>query len=134
MLGDSVVIKNINAANKENIKDIITTTAEKEKEKNAVADDVDFSNAELHCPVAGLCWLDATLHRPQCHTLAGETPHLDVSDATLHGCSNVAFPLFRCGIGSVSGRGIAGVIFRLVVGIMFGEDHRLAIKMQYGID
>lgn len=34
VLGDSVVIKNINAANKENIKDIITTTAEKEKEKN----------------------------------------------------------------------------------------------------
>lgn len=101
VLGDSVFIKNINAANKENIKDIITTTAEKEKEKNAVADDVDFSNAELHCPVAGLCWLDATLHRPQCHTLAGETPHLDVSDATLHGCSNVAFPLFRCGIGGV---------------------------------
>lgn len=143
MLGDSVVNKNINAANKENIKDIITTTAEKEKEKekNAAADDVDFSNTELYCPVAGLRWLDATLHRPQCRTLAGEMPHLDVSDATLHGCSNVAFPLFRCGIGgvkcgkgSVSGRGIAGVIFRLVVGIMFGEDHRLAIKMQYGID
>ena len=101
MLGDSVVNKNINAANKENIKDIITATAEKEKEKNAAADDVDFSNAELHCPVAGLRWLDATLHRPQCYTLAGETPHLDVSDATLYGCSNVAFPLFRCGIGGV---------------------------------
>ena len=46
----------------------------------------------------------------------------------------MALGVLKGGKGSVSGRGIAGVIFRLVVGIMFGEDHRLAIKMQYGID
>ncbi len=98
VLDNSIVDENANTTNKENIKDIITTAAEKEKEKNAAAD-VDFSNTELHCPVAGLRWLDATLHRPQCRTLAGEMPHLDVSDATLCTCSSVAFLPFRCGIG-----------------------------------
>lgn len=98
VLDNSVIDENVNTTNKENIKDIITTAAEKEKEKTADAADVDFSNTELHCPVAGLRWLDATLHRSQYRTLAGEMPHLDVSDATLHGCSSMAFPPFRCGI------------------------------------
>ena len=101
VLYNSIVNENANTTNKENIKDIITTATEKEKEKTADAADVGFSNTELHCPVAGLRWLDATLHRPQCCTLAGEMPHLDVSDTTLCTSSSVAVPLFRCDVGGV---------------------------------
>ena len=84
VLSNSAVYEKANATNKENIKDIITTSSsKKEKEKTAVDDD-DFSNA--------------TLHRPQCRTLAGEMPHPIACNATPRTCSSVAFPPFRCGI------------------------------------
>ena len=99
VLSNSAVYEKANATNKENIKDIITTSSsKKEKEKTAVDDDDDFSNAELHCPFAGLYWLDATLHRPHCRILAGEMPHPIACNATPRTCSSVAFPPFRCGI------------------------------------
>lgn len=97
-LNDSTIAENYGATNKENIKDIITTASEKEKERTAAADDVDFSNAGSCFPDTESCFPDVTLHHPQCHILASEMPYLIISDATPRTGSSVAFPPFRCGV------------------------------------
>lgn len=106
VLDNSVINENVNTTNKENIKDIITTAAEKEKEKNADAAE-GFANLDSSMGIAlplrhaMTCFgaPDAMLHCSECHTLSPRMPHFIVLNATSHGCSSVAFPLFRCGIG-----------------------------------
>ena len=92
-LKNNSISSNEYTANKENIRDIITTAAARKEKKTAVAVVDDLSAVALtekpHIVAWNieLCHSECRPHHPECHTSTPQLPHFTAPTATLQ-CSN----------------------------------------------